>query len=91
MVNAKLRNVPEEGIYNWDPGAFFGIYKPDSFWFDMSEMRAKSASLEAARPVQPNLDLGYDAARARRHDHDAVAEHHRLLHVVGNQDHGARL
>ena len=29
VVNDKLRNVPEEGIYNWDPGAFFGIYKPD--------------------------------------------------------------
>ena len=54
VVNAKLRNVPEEGIYNWDPGAFFGIYKPDGFWFDMSEMRAKSASLGAASPVQPH-------------------------------------
>ncbi len=54
VVNAKLRNVPEEGIYNWDPGAFFGIYKPDGFWFDTSEMRAKSASLGAAWPVQPH-------------------------------------
>ncbi len=54
VVNAKLRNVPEEGIYNWDPGAFFGIYKPDCFWFDTSEMRAKSASLRAVRPVQPS-------------------------------------
>jgi peptide/nickel transport system substrate-binding protein len=27
-----LRNVPEKGIYNWDPGAFFGIYRPDTFW-----------------------------------------------------------
>jgi len=51
VVNAKLRNVPEEGIYNWDPGAFFGIYKPDGFWFDTFEARAKSASLDAARPV----------------------------------------
>jgi len=29
-----LRNVPEEGIYNFDPGAFFGMYRPDTFWFD---------------------------------------------------------
>ncbi len=29
-----LRNVPEKGIYNFDPGAFFGIYKPDTFWFE---------------------------------------------------------
>ena len=28
-----LRNVPTKGIYNFDPGAFFGIYKPDTFWF----------------------------------------------------------
>lgn len=34
VVNASLRNVPEEGMYTWDPGAHFGIYGPDSFWFD---------------------------------------------------------
>jgi len=28
-----LMNVPERGFYNWDPGAFFGIYHPDTFWF----------------------------------------------------------
>jgi peptide/nickel transport system substrate-binding protein len=28
-----LVNVPEKGFYNWDPGAFFGIYHPDTFWF----------------------------------------------------------
>jgi peptide/nickel transport system substrate-binding protein len=33
VVNNRLRNVPEDGIYNWDPGAHFGIYKPDGFWF----------------------------------------------------------
>lgn len=34
VVNEQLRNVPAEGIYNWDPGAHFGIYRPDLFWFD---------------------------------------------------------
>ena len=34
MVMNKLRNVPKEGLYNWDPGAFFGIYNPDTFWFE---------------------------------------------------------
>ena len=34
VVSDRLRNIPEKGIYNWDPGAFFGIYKPDQFWFD---------------------------------------------------------
>jgi peptide/nickel transport system substrate-binding protein len=48
VVNAKLRNVPDQGIYNWDPGAYFGIYKPDGFWFDLSEGSAKSASLTAS-------------------------------------------
>ena len=34
VVNELLRNLPETGLYNWDPGAFFGIYHPDSLWFD---------------------------------------------------------
>ncbi len=33
VVNAKLRNVPLKGIYNWEPGGHFGIYHPDTFWF----------------------------------------------------------
>ena len=34
VVDARLRNVPERGIYNWDPGAHLGIYRPDTFWFE---------------------------------------------------------
>ncbi|TNE39935.1 MAG: ABC transporter substrate-binding protein [Alphaproteobacteria bacterium] len=34
IVSDRLRNVPEKGIYNWDPGAQFGMYHPDMFWFD---------------------------------------------------------
>lgn len=34
LVARGLRNVPEEAIYNWNPGAHFGIYMPDTFWFD---------------------------------------------------------
>jgi peptide/nickel transport system substrate-binding protein len=33
VVNNRLRNVPEKGFYNWHPGAYFGVYKPDTFWF----------------------------------------------------------
>jgi peptide/nickel transport system substrate-binding protein len=29
-----LRNVPEDAIYNWEPGAYFGLYQPPAFWFD---------------------------------------------------------
>jgi len=50
VVNAKLRNVPEEGIYNWDPGAYFGIYKPDGFWFEFSEAPAQSAAIPPPAP-----------------------------------------
>ena len=34
VVNNRLRNVPVNGFYNWEPGAYFGVYKPDTFWFD---------------------------------------------------------
>lgn len=33
VVSTRLRNVPTRGIYNWDPGAHFGLYRPDTFWF----------------------------------------------------------
>ena len=33
VVSNSLKNVPDKGMYNWDPGAFFGIYRPDTFWF----------------------------------------------------------
>jgi peptide/nickel transport system substrate-binding protein len=32
VARATLMNVPQQGFYNWDPGAFFGIYRPDTFW-----------------------------------------------------------
>jgi peptide/nickel transport system substrate-binding protein len=34
VVNSRLRNVPESAFYNWEPGSYFGIYRPDTFWFD---------------------------------------------------------
>jgi len=33
VANRNLRNVPQKGIYNWEPGAHFGIYHPDTFWY----------------------------------------------------------
>ena len=32
VVSNKLHNVPETGIYNFDPGSYFGMYHPDTFW-----------------------------------------------------------
>lgn len=34
VVANDLRNVPEVGVYAWEPTSYFGIYKPDTFWFD---------------------------------------------------------
>jgi len=32
VVSDKLQNVPEKGTYNFDPGSYFGMYRPDTFW-----------------------------------------------------------
>ena len=37
VVNQHLHNLPEIGIYSWDPGAQFGLYRPDTFWLDPAE------------------------------------------------------
>ncbi len=34
VVSGKLRNVPDQGIYSFEPGAFFGMYLMDTFWFE---------------------------------------------------------
>ena len=32
VVGPKVKNVPKEGYYAWDPGGYIGLYKPDTFW-----------------------------------------------------------
>ncbi len=32
-VSNRMRNVPDEAIYNWDPGAQLGVWQPDTFFF----------------------------------------------------------
>jgi peptide/nickel transport system substrate-binding protein len=34
VVSNRLHNVPSQGLYNWEPGAYFGIYHPDTFWME---------------------------------------------------------
>ncbi|WP_323775895.1 ABC transporter substrate-binding protein [Leisingera sp.] len=34
VVSNRLRNVPEQAIWAWDPGAHFGVYRPDEFFFE---------------------------------------------------------
>jgi len=36
VVSRHLHNVPEKAVWAWDPGAQFGVHKPDTFWFDES-------------------------------------------------------
>ncbi|MEA3292388.1 MAG: ABC transporter substrate-binding protein, partial [Pseudomonadota bacterium] len=33
VVSKRLRNVPESGVWGWSPTAFFGVYRPETFWF----------------------------------------------------------
>jgi peptide/nickel transport system substrate-binding protein len=32
VVGSRVRNVPKEGYYAWDPGGYIGLYQPDTFW-----------------------------------------------------------
>jgi peptide/nickel transport system substrate-binding protein len=45
VVSDRLKNVPDQGLYNWDPGAHFGIHRPDTFWLAdrMPELRASAS------------------------------------------------
>jgi peptide/nickel transport system substrate-binding protein len=40
VVSRKLKNVPQKGLYSFEPGAFFGRYMPDTFWFDTTATAA---------------------------------------------------
>lgn len=33
VVSKNLRNVPEKAVFSFDPGAYFGMYLMDTFWF----------------------------------------------------------
>jgi len=32
VARKNLRNLPDEAMFNWEPGAQIGIYRPDTFW-----------------------------------------------------------
>ena len=41
----QLRNVPTDGVFAFEPGGYFGVYNPDTFWFDIErDRRLDSAS-----------------------------------------------
>ena len=39
VVNRNLMNVPKEGLWNWEPNAYFGLYRPDRFWFKPNQTK----------------------------------------------------
>ena len=34
VVSDELRNVPDKAKWAWDPGAHFGIHRPDEFYYE---------------------------------------------------------
>jgi len=44
VVSNKLHNVPQDGIFNWIPGAFFGYYHMDTFWLTPEGSNQASAA-----------------------------------------------
>lgn len=49
LVSNRLRNVPQEGIYGWDPGAHFGIHRMDEFWLEERPDETAGADSAAGR------------------------------------------
>jgi len=39
VAKTRVRNIPAEGLWSWDPGSYFGMYHPDTFWLDAPESR----------------------------------------------------
>ena len=46
VVHRRLRGVPQEGLYNWDPGSFFGLYRPDTFWWAAEDETARATDAD---------------------------------------------
>ncbi len=32
--SSRMRNVPKDGLYGFDPMSYLGVYMPDTFWYD---------------------------------------------------------
>ncbi|MGI9463486.1 MAG: ABC transporter substrate-binding protein, partial [Aestuariivirgaceae bacterium] len=33
VMSSKLKNVPEEGVFSFSPGSYFGVYLMDTYWY----------------------------------------------------------
>ncbi len=46
VVSKRLHNVPQEGLYAWEPGAQFGVHRMDEFWFDDAPVNSAGLAKE---------------------------------------------
>ena len=33
LHSSRLKNIPEKGLYGFDPTCYLGVYMPDTFWY----------------------------------------------------------
>src|SRR5688572_28243493 len=72
-----------------DGGGFLrGVAGEMEMFQDVAAEAEKFSTVALARAAQLNLDGAFNAAGARRHDHNPVAHVNRLINVVGNEKHG---
>jgi peptide/nickel transport system substrate-binding protein len=38
LRSARMRNLPDVGLYGFDPTCYLGVYKPDTFWLAQKEV-----------------------------------------------------
>jgi len=53
VVARRLRNMPDKGMFNWEPGAHFGIYRMDGMWFDGATPARTAAAAPKAKANKP--------------------------------------
>lgn len=53
VIHARLRNVPERGVYNWEPGAHLGVHRMDAFWYEPEEPARPEGAARQEGPARP--------------------------------------
>lgn len=53
ITASALQNVPEQGLYSWNPGAHFGLYRPDQFWFS----HGGAKEIRSQKTAAPNTNM----------------------------------
>jgi len=52
VIDGRLRNLPEEALYTWDPGAQLGMHRIDELWFDDGGAPGDSAAAAGERALR---------------------------------------